>query len=320
MFPNAPGDYSVTDSTTPSGTGTVTAGLSGGGTNNVTFTVPNTINSGDTLTFTVLGVINPSVASSTYQINVVGNVTGPGAAAALPPRQRHLSQRGHNHLLRDQLRLRRRPGVQRRQLSARRLAEGGQGPDPSRPRPGPTAPTSADPQGGYADVHPPDRRRATIYVVGTDGELHGFATPKQFGDGGYNGALVVTVTNLGGLKIGATEGAEGATGNALGTSADGAISSSTGPTTTPSPAGRAFNIQTGAQLSTIKKTNKSTIIKGTVSSAQKSASVATGALMTVAGPVYVTYQGQVWPFKSMTQLNTDGYGGTAAVPVPSTGG
>ncbi len=48
--------------------------------------------------------------------------------------------------------------------------------------------------------------------------------------------------------------------------------------------------------------------------------MAAGALLTVAGPVYVTYQGQIWPFKSMTQLNNDGYGGTAAVPVPSTGG
>ena len=89
VFPNSPGDYSVTDSTTPSGTGTVTAALVGGGTNNVTFTVPNSINASDALTFTVLGVINPSVASSTYQINLVGNVTGPNpwrrSRRPLPP-------------------------------------------------------------------------------------------------------------------------------------------------------------------------------------------------------------------------------------------
>ena len=115
VFPNSQGDYSITDSTTPSGSGTVSTGspLTGGGTNNVTFTIPNNINSGDTLTFTVLGVINPSTASSTYQINLVGNVGGP-RPRPLPPCQRHLPQRGHSHVLRDQLRLRRRPGVQRR--------------------------------------------------------------------------------------------------------------------------------------------------------------------------------------------------------------
>ena len=156
-------------------------------------------------------------------------------------------------------------------------------------------------------------------MVGTDGQLHGFATPKQFGAGGFNGALVVTVTNLGGLKIGSTEGALGASGNALATSADGAIVLS-GSDYFTFAAGRAFNITTGAELNTIKKTNKATIIKGTVTAAQKSASVASGVLLTVAGPVYVTYQGQVWPFKTMTQLHNTGYGGTAAVPVPSTGG
>ena len=48
---------------------------------------------------------------------------------------------------------------------------------------------------------------ATIYVAGTDGELHGFATPKQFVSDGYDPALVVTVTNLGQLGVGASAGA-----------------------------------------------------------------------------------------------------------------
>ena len=184
---------------------------------------------------------------------------------------------------------------------------------------GATPPTSVAPRVGTLMFTSPINGNATIYVVGTDGQLHGFATPKQFGNGGYNGALVVTVTNLGGLKIGSTEGALGAAGNALATSADGAIVLSGNDYYTLA-AGRAFNITTGAQLNTIKKTNKATIIKGTVTAAQKSASVASGVLLTVAGPVYVTYQGQVWPFKTMTQLHNTGYGGTAAVPVPSTGG
>ncbi len=319
VFPNSPGDYSVTDSTTGSGTGTVTAALVGGGTNNVTFTVPNSISSGDALTFTVLGVINPSTASSTYQINLVGNVTGPSAVPPFPhanvtyPNGAIVSFSGTHYVFAGG----RAFGISSSsQLTSLQKVNKAQ---IQTAVSGATLPTSVAPRVGTLMFTSPINGVPTIYVVGTDGELHGFSTPKQFGAGGFNGALVVTVTNLGGLKIGSTEGALGASGNALATSADGAIVLS-GSDYYTFAGGRAFNITTGAQLTTIKKTNKSTIIKGTVTAAQKSASVAAGALLTIAGPVYVTYQGQIWPFKSMNQLHNDGYGGTAAVPVPSTGG
>ena len=319
VFPNSPGDYSVTDSTTPSGTGTVTAALVGGGTNNVTFTVPNSINANDALTFTVLGVINPSLASSTYQINLVGSVTGPTPVAPFPqatatyPNGAIISYGGTHYVFAGG----RAFGISSSsQLTALQKVNHAQILTAAS---GATPPTNVAPRVGTLMFTSPINGVPTIYVVGTDGQLHGFATPKQFGNGGYNGALVVTVTNLGGLKIGATEGALGASGNALATSADGAIVLS-GNDYYTFAAGRAFNITTGAQLNTIKKTNKATIIKGTVTAAQKSASAAAGVLLTVAGPVYVTYQGQAWPFKTMTQLHNTGYGGTAAVPVPSTGG
>ena len=35
--------------------------------------------------------------------------------------------------------------------------------------------------------------------------------------------------------------------------------------------------------------------------------------------VYASYQGELFRFKAMAQLFADGYGGTAAVPVPGTG-
>jgi len=76
VFPNSPSLFGITDSTTSSGTGTVTAALVGGGTGTVTFTTPNTINNGDVLTITVADVINPSTSSSTDTITVVGDVTG----------------------------------------------------------------------------------------------------------------------------------------------------------------------------------------------------------------------------------------------------
>ena len=160
VLPNASGDYSVTDSTTSTGTGTVTAALVGGGTNTVTITVPNSINSGDTLTFTILGVINPSIASSTYQINLVGNVTGPTPSCPIPASQCHLSKWGHNQLLRERLCVCRRPGLRHFQwLTADGVAEGEQGANPQRCiwRHGTYERRSS---GRDSDVHQPDQRGA----------------------------------------------------------------------------------------------------------------------------------------------------------------
>ena len=82
VFPNNPAFYSITDSTNSGGSGTVSASVSGGGTNVVTFTVPNTINAGDVITLTVADVVNPSTASASDSITIHGAVTGPPPSAA----------------------------------------------------------------------------------------------------------------------------------------------------------------------------------------------------------------------------------------------
>jgi large repetitive protein len=82
VFPNSPAFYSITDATNSGGSGTVTAALSGGGTNAVTFTVPNTVNSGDVITLTLADVLNPTTASASDSITIVGAVTGPQPSAA----------------------------------------------------------------------------------------------------------------------------------------------------------------------------------------------------------------------------------------------
>jgi hypothetical protein len=84
VFPNNPSFYSIADQTNASGSGTVSDPLSGGGTNVVTFTVPNDIGSGDALTLTVSDVRNPSTSSPTDSITLVGNVTGPPPVAPPP--------------------------------------------------------------------------------------------------------------------------------------------------------------------------------------------------------------------------------------------
>ena len=98
---------------------------------------------------------------------------------------------------------------------------------------------------------------ATIYVVGTDGELHGFSTPKQYKAAGYDSAINTTVNTTGGMTIGSTIGVLGADGTALATSSDGAIVDSSGTYYTFG-GGRALGIPTPARLNLISAHNTAT--------------------------------------------------------------
>ncbi len=178
---------------------------------------------------------------------------------------------------------------------------------------------------------------ATIYVVGTDGEVHGFSTPKQLISFGYDTRINVTTNTLGGMTVGSTEGQLGAAkGNAYATSSDGSIIDSSGTYFT-FVGGRAFGIPTPARLAQIMAfyTKHSpaltppTTLTGAISTTQTGASVASGVLPSVSPPptssvtnasVYVTFVGNVFPFKTQNQLKNDGYGGTAAIPAVNTGG
>ena len=180
-------------------------------------------------------------------------------------------------------------------------------------------PPSGAPRPGTLLSTRPVNGAATIYVVGTDGELHGFVSPKQFKDDGYDPALVVTVPSLSGLKIGRSAGAVGAVGNAFGTSSDGAIIDS-GGTFYVFAGGRAFLVPSSAELSSLRKVDKAQAVSGDVTTAQEGAGIASGVELSAPGRVYVTYQGSLYPFKSISQLRADGYGGTAAAQVPGTAG
>jgi YVTN family beta-propeller protein len=181
---------------------------------------------------------------------------------------------------------------------------------------GASAPTAVAPRPGVTVFTHPVDGNVTIYVVGVDGELHPFATPTQFLRDGYNGALVITVPNLGGLTVGSNAGT---TLTALATRADGAIVNSSGTFYTFA-GGRAFGIPTPAALQEVRKTNSALELQGSVSSADTGAPMANGIVLSVAGPVYVSYLGELYPFKTKAQLASSGYGGTPAVPAPHTGG
>jgi hypothetical protein len=72
-------------------------------------------------------------------------------------------------------------------------------------------------------------------------------------------------------------------------------------------------------LRAIKAADPARPLSGTVGPALTEATIADGTLITVSGQVYVSYGGDLYPFKSPAQLKADGYGGTPSLPVPNTG-
>jgi hypothetical protein len=319
VFPSFPTDYEVLDSSRASGSGAVTAPVAGGGTNQVTITVPNTISAGDLLELTVQGVVNPVIPSSSYSLDVVGNVTG---ATVLPAFPHATSSYPNGAIVRfagsDYVFAGGRAFAIANSSELSRLQKVDHAAVLSAPA-GTSAPANRPARPGTLLFTRPVNGGATIYVAGTDGELHGFATPKQFSADGYDPALVVTVTSLGGLVVGPSAGSERAAGNALGTSADGAIVDSSGAYFVFA-GGRAFPVSNAAALAAVRKADKAKEVNGIVTTAQQSAGIASGVVLSALGPVYASYQGSLYGFMSLAQLGSDGYAGTAAVPVPSTSG
>ena len=278
--------------------------------NDVTLTVPEGMSAGDQFSITVQDVINPGTANATDTISVVGGVTGyssssgndffPDAEVSYPNGSivnfsgtDYVFAGGHAFQVTGSSQL---TALQKVDHASVRTATAG------------ATPPTASPRSGTLVFTRPVNGNATIYVAGTDGDLHGFATPAQFLGDGYDAALVVTVTSLTGLTVGKTAGSQGAAANALATSADGAIVQSSGAYYVFA-GGRAFGVPNPTSLTTIRKADKAKTLSGTVTSATTSATVANGAWLVTSGVVYVSYGGDLWPFGSQAQLATDGYGG-----------
>jgi hypothetical protein len=321
IFPNSPGSYVITDSTTSSGSGTVNTIAYGSTTSTVTITPPNSIVSGDVLTITISAVINPSTASNSYMMLISGPVSGATGVAPFPranvtyPNGALINFGGTVYVF---------AGGHPFAIPTPTVLNKIRAVDPAVPLTSSAVlPTSAPRVGTLLTTYAVNGN-PTIYVVGTDGELHGFSTPKQLVSYGYDTRVNVTVNSLGGMTIGSTEAVLGAAkGNALATSSDGAIVDSSGSYYVFA-GGRAFGIPTPAGLATIQAWLPATILTGTIASTQTSAAIANGVVLSdvaTSPPTnYVSFSGNVFPFKTQNQLINDGYGGTAAIPVPNTGG
>ena len=184
---------------------------------------------------------------------------------------------------------------------------------------GAAPPTAKSLRSGTLVFTSPVDGKPAIYVAGTDGQLHGFATPAQLLADGYDVALVVTVPSLSGLRVGPDAAVTGPSATALATSADGAIVASSG-TYYVFAGGRAFAVPTPAALAAVQVSDMAKTLIGPVSPAQIGSGIANGTLLSAPGGAYVGYEGNAYPFKAMSQLAEDGYSGTAAVPVPATAG
>ena len=310
VFPNNASYYTVTDATTSSGSGTFAlVGYTG---NTVTLVPPNNITNGDALSITIEDTVNPSTASADYNIAISGDV-GESSTAAFPDANVTYSNgaivdfSGTMYVF---------AGGHAFGVPTPKILNAVKAVDPAtvvKAGTGAKVPTASVRSGTLITTNAVNGT-PTIYVMGTDGDLHGFSTPAQLLSDGYNAALNVTVPNLAGLTVGTTVGQAGSAVTALATASDGALINSSG-TIYVLAGGRAFGIPGPKALSAIRLTDKATVQTGTVSTTLTSQSLANGVLVTANKVVYVTYNGYLWPFKAMKQLMADGYGGTASVPV-----
>jgi hypothetical protein len=320
VLPDNANDYTLTDSTTTTGSGglgnLVYTPSTPAAAASVSVTVPNAIVSGDMLTITIDDVLNPPLAGS-YTI-AIGNTNIAGPAVTSPvfpegtatlPDAGIINYSGTDYLF---------AGQHAFGIPTPTVLSGVQVADKVTlltAATGATVPNTPPAVGTVIIVY----NSPTIYVVGTDGQLHGFATPAQFLGDGYDPADVITVPNITGLTVGATAGSEGTAVTALATAANGAIVDSSG-TYYVFAGGKAFGIPTPARLAGVQAGDTATVLSGTVTSAMTGATPRQGTVVTLDSAVWVASGVALFAFKSMAQLQADGYGGTPSIVIPNVGG
>lgn len=310
VFPNNVLDYVITDTTTTSGSGTVTAPSppTGGGSNLVTIDAPNALKAGDIISITVNDVINPTTSGS-YAITLTNaNLGTPSVVAPAFPNATvtypdggivdfggtfYLFAGGHAFGIPTLAVL---TSLQVIDHATTLFAATGA-----------TPPVTTPLLGTEIIVY----NNPTIYVYGASG-LNGFATPTQFLGDGYDPADVITVPNFGGLAVGATVGSVGTGDNVIGTAANGALIDSSG-TFYVVAGGRACGIATLAQLASVQAGDQATPLVGAVPSSWTTSTMENGTLVTVNSAVFEADGGDLFALKAPSQLAADGLGGTPSL-------
>jgi hypothetical protein len=310
VFPNNVLDYAVTDTTTKSGSGTVSGPvpLTGGGSDDVTIDAPNALVAGDIISITINDVINPTTSGS-YAVTLTNaNLGAPSVVAPAFPNASvtypdggivnfggtyYLFAGGHAFGIPTLAVL---TSIQVIDHATVLTAATGA-----------TPPVTTPLLGTEIIVY----NNPTIYVYGASG-LNGFATPAQFLGDGYDPADVITVPNFGGLSVGATVGSVGTGDNVSGTASNGGIIDSSG-TFYVVAGGRACGIATLAQLAGVQAGDQATPLVAPVPSSWTTSTMENGTLVTVNSAVFEADGGDLFALKAPSQLAADGLGGTPSL-------
>ncbi len=316
VLPSNPADYYVRDATTAGSSGTAALLTAGGGSASVTFAVPQAVAAGDVMDLVVHDVVNPP-ASGVYTLALGGPVTGPatGTSTSFPaanisyPDGSIIDFGGTLYVM---------AGGHGFGVVTPAQATGVEAVDRAgvlQALPGASVPSAPPAPGTLLTPF----NSPTVYVVGADRLLHGFATPAQLLSDGYDPAQVITVPNLGGLSVGATAGSLGMAADALSTVSNGAIVTSGGAFYVLA-GGRAFAVPNQLVLAQVRAADRALPLAGYVPGLLTSEPVSDGTLATVGGVVYVAYGGQFYPATSLAELRAAGFAGTPSIVLPSTGG
>jgi hypothetical protein len=313
VWPTTLTDYTIYDVTHPASGGTPTAAAYVSSTGEIQLTLPNAIASGDQLQFLITGVTNPG--NGVYTIGVSGSValvatlaTAPNAGIACADRVFVQLTTGaiYNCAGGKAFPV---PSIAAYQAIHATFAKGTY-PVVVKGTITPSQVTGTATPGTLIQV----AGKATIWVVGTTGNVYSFNSPSNFTASGYNPKNVIVVNNLAGLIP-----ASGFAPTAAVTFADDALLQGSKGGVYLMEGGTAFPVTTPTQLASIQQWDKAKIIAGTVTAVNTNQAALHSVLVQVIGTkgVYVIYGGVAYTILSPTILFADGYTWQMVKGIPS---
>jgi hypothetical protein len=304
-FPTASSEYTITDATTAADSGPLTV-TANGNSNTVTLQTTKSIPAGDLLSITANGVINPSAGAYTLALTggtltatAVPPLTGaPAAGITYPSGGLIILPTGAIYTVAGGY-----------ALLVPNLAEFANiAPlNPASVVAATTLGTATAPRSGtLLQV----AGSPAIYVTDNTGKLWVFNSPSQLLSDGYDPSLVVQVGSLGTLPIGT-----GTAPNAAATLADGsflffggAIYGVDGGNATVIP-----NLSVFAQLQAL---DAAAVVTANSAPATNIVPANGSVFSNLAGPISVNYQGKVFLFSSIANMESLGYNPYITVPLP----
>jgi len=313
ILPNLATDYAIGDITHPASAGVPTSVTYETTTADVLITVPTAVAAGDILSLTIMGVTNPGAGVYTLELGGVQGLTtlaaAPNAAVTGATWSFTKSTTGAVFIW---------AGGKAFPITSVANYDAVVAAIPKADRATVVTGVTVTPAQITGTSRPGTLLqvvgKATIWVVGTTGNVYSFNSPSNLLTDGYNPGNVVPVESLAGLIP-----ASGFAPTAAVTWADDSLLSGSKGGIYLIEGGTAFPVTTPTELASIQQWDKAKIIAGTVTAAQTNQAPASGTLFQAIGTkgVYVSYQGVLYTIVSPTILLADGYTWAMVKGVPS---